>query len=192
MWRAACIRAWTLCDSGVLRAAFRRKSVTSLVLGLGQCCGGTEMLEPIPFAVIFFLVALLYSSVGLGGGSSYTAILAIAGIAPAIIPTTSLTLNVIVAGLGLVNFSRAGYFRSKLILPLLLASMPMAYLGGRLALPERVFHWLLLGTLEADVVGGIDVLKLMVHEVVSETEEHGRKPEEITIVRRERNPSGES
>ncbi len=105
------------------------------------------MLEPIPFAALFFFVALLYASVGLGGGSSYTAILAIAGIAPAIIPSTSLTLNVIVAGLGLVNFSRTGHFRSKLILPLLFASIPMAYLGGRLALSERVFDWFLLGTL---------------------------------------------
>lgn len=107
------------------------------------------MTDPTLFAIAFFFVALLYSSVGLGGGTSYTAILAIAGVAHAVIPTTSLTLNVIVAGLGLVSFSRAGYFRPKLILPLLLASMPMAYFGGQLALPERVFQWLLLGTLVA-------------------------------------------
>lgn len=107
------------------------------------------MTDPTLFAIVFFFVALLYSSVGLGGGSSYTAILAIAGVQNAIIPTTSLTLNVIVTGLALASFSRAGYFRPKLIVPLLLASMPMAFLGGQLALPERVFQWLLLGTLVA-------------------------------------------
>ncbi len=107
------------------------------------------MTDPTPFAIAFFFVALLYSSVGLGGGSSYTAILAIAGVAPAIIPTTSLALNVIVASLGLASFTRAGYFRPKLILPFLLVSMPMAYLGGQLVLPERIFQWLLLGTLVA-------------------------------------------
>ena len=107
------------------------------------------MLEPTPFVAVFFFVALLYASVGLGGGSSYTAILAIAGIAPALIPSTSLTLNVIVAGLGLANFSRTGHFRFKLIVPLLLASIPMAYVGGRLVLPDRVFQWFLLGTLVA-------------------------------------------
>lgn len=107
------------------------------------------MTDPTPFAVAFFFVAILYSSVGLGGGSSYTAILAIAGVARAIIPTTSLTLNVIVASLGLVSFSRAGYFRPRLILPLLLASLPMAFFGGQLVLPEKAFQWLLLGTLIA-------------------------------------------
>ncbi|MCP4202389.1 MAG: sulfite exporter TauE/SafE family protein [bacterium] len=107
------------------------------------------MNDPTPFAIAFFFVALLYSSVGLGGGTSYTAILAIAGVAQAIIPTTSLALNVIVASLGLASFSRAGYFRPKLILPLLLASMPMAFLGGQLVLAARVFQWLLLATLVA-------------------------------------------
>ncbi len=56
-----------------------------------------------PLIIIFFLVAALYSSVGLGGGSSYVAILAIAGVHYELIPTTALTLNVVVTVIGAYN-----------------------------------------------------------------------------------------
>lgn len=103
--------------------------------------------DPTVFVLLFFFVALIYSSVGLGGGSLYIAILAVAGIGQASIPTTSLTLNVIVASLALATFSRAGHLRLKLVVPLLASSMPMAYLGGRLVLPARIFFWILLASL---------------------------------------------
>ncbi len=98
-------------------------------------------------AGVFFLVAMLYSSVGLGGGSTYTAVLTIAGVFYTIIPTISLSLNLIVTFIGMINYWRGGHVKFRLIGPFLLASIPMAYLGGTLRLSRSVFLWLLLITL---------------------------------------------
>jgi uncharacterized membrane protein YfcA len=101
----------------------------------------------IALPILFFFVALIYSSVGLGGGSSYTAIMAIFSISYYIIPTTSLTMNLIVTFIGMINFWRNGHGRLDLIVPFLVTSVPMAYLAGTLALPEKNFQVLLLVTL---------------------------------------------
>ena len=102
--------------------------------------------------ILFFFVALIYSSVGLGGGSSYTALMAIFGISYQIIPPTSLTLNLIVTFIGLINFWRNGHGRFGLIFPFLVTSIPMAYLAGTLELPKDIFQILLLITLFLVVV----------------------------------------
>jgi len=93
--------------------------------------------------VLLFIVAFIYSSVGLGGGSSYTALLAIFSIHYLAIPVISLTLNLIVSSLGTFNFIRSGHARLKLILPFLLSSIPMAYIGGSVPLPQDIFLWVL-------------------------------------------------
>jgi len=98
-------------------------------------------------AILFFFVAGLYSSVGLGGGSSYTALMAIFGVAYQLIPTTSLTLNLIVTFIGMINFWRGGHGRLTLIAPFLITSIPMAYVAGSLKLSQDIFYFLLLGTL---------------------------------------------
>lgn len=97
--------------------------------------------------VIFFVIAFLYSSVGLGGGSSYTALMSISGISFRLIPTASLSLNLVVTFLGMINYWRSGFGKLKLILPLLLTSIPMAYFAGKLDLPEFYFKIILLFTL---------------------------------------------
>ena len=99
----------------------------------------------LPF--LFLLIAFIYSSVGLGGGSSYTALMAIFGISYQIIPTTSLTLNLIVASIGMIHFWKNGHSRLNLIIPFLVTSIPMAYFAGTLELPERIFNIFLLITL---------------------------------------------
>jgi uncharacterized membrane protein YfcA len=98
-------------------------------------------------ALLFFFVAFVYSSVGLGGGSSYTAILAIFGYGAAVIPMISLSLNLAVTTTGSVNYVRHGHVRPNLLLPFIATSMPMAYVGGALQLPKQVFFWLLLASL---------------------------------------------
>ena len=103
----------------------------------------TEYILPI----LFFFVALIYSSVGLGGGSSYTALMAILGVSYQIIPTTSLTLNLVVTSIGVINFWRNGHGRTSLIVPFMVTSIPMAYFSGRLDLPKEIFQILLLVTL---------------------------------------------
>ena len=99
----------------------------------------------LPF--LFLLIAFIYSSVGLGGGSSYTALMAIFGISYQIIPTTSLTLNLIVTSIGMIHFWKNGHGRLNLIIPFLITSIPMAYFAGTLELPERIFNIFLLITL---------------------------------------------
>ncbi|MFQ6677109.1 MAG: sulfite exporter TauE/SafE family protein [Fidelibacterota bacterium] len=103
----------------------------------------TEFILPI----LFFFIALIYSSVGLGGGSSYTAIMAIFGISYHIIPTTSLSLNLIVTSIGVINFWRNGHGKLTLILPFMATSIPLSYFAGTLNLSKEIFQILLLITL---------------------------------------------
>ncbi|MFQ6616393.1 MAG: sulfite exporter TauE/SafE family protein [Fidelibacterota bacterium] len=97
--------------------------------------------------VLFVFVALLYSSVGLGGGSSYTALMLMFSVNYRMIPTIALTLNVVVTSLVVVNFWRQGHVDFRLIFPFVVSSVPMAYLGGALSLSQQTFRWLLLITL---------------------------------------------
>jgi len=106
----------------------------------------TELIILIP---AFALIAFVYSSVGLGGGSSYTAILTIVGLSYIMIPTISLTLNIIVTAGATVQFLRHGHLKARILIPLLMASIPAAWIGGRLHLPEMTFQILLLITLTA-------------------------------------------
>ena len=102
--------------------------------------------------LLFVLVAFIYSSVGLGGGSSYTALMAIFGMSYLNIPTTSLALNLIVTSIGVINFWRNGHGRLGLIGPFMLTSIPMAYLAGTLILSKDIFQLLLLITLMLVVI----------------------------------------
>lgn len=89
-------------------------------------------------------VAFLYSSVGHAGASGYIAVMGLAGLAPAMIKPTALTLNILVASIGCWQFWRAGHFSWRLFWPFALLSVPLAFTGGYLDLPT---HWfkLLLG-----------------------------------------------
>jgi len=98
---------------------------------------------------LFAFIAFVYSSVGLGGGSSYTAVLTIVGMTYVLIPTISLTLNIVVTTGATIQFVRNGHLRWRILVPLLVASVPAAWVGGRLQLPETTFQILLLLTLVA-------------------------------------------
>lgn len=95
-------------------------------------------------AVIFTVVAFFYASVGLGGGSSYTALLAIFGAGATTIPMVSLTLNLVVTTVGSLIFLAKGHGRFRLIAPFLITSLPMSYVGGLLHLPKTAFYIVLL------------------------------------------------
>lgn len=108
----------------------------------------TDLTISIPLlAVIFAMVAFFYASVGLGGGSSYTALLAIFGASAATIPLISLTLNVLVTTVGSIVFLSQKHARLRLIAPFLISSIPMAYVGGMLHLPKMLFYLVLLVSL---------------------------------------------
>ena len=98
-------------------------------------------------AALFFIIALLYSSVGLGGASSYVPLLALSGVYYEWIPSTSLVLNIAVTLIGTFNYWRKGHLRIKLVGLFLLSSMPMSYLGGAISLEKEMFYLLLWLTL---------------------------------------------
>lgn len=91
----------------------------------------------LPAAV--FVVAFLYSCVGHAGASGYIAAMTLFGLAPGTIKPTALALNILVAALAFWQFRRAGHFSWRLFWPLALASVPCAFLGGWLDLPDRGF-----------------------------------------------------
>jgi uncharacterized membrane protein YfcA len=105
------------------------------------------LLSPYFVALVFFSVALLYSSVGLGGGSSYTALMAISGISFMAIPIVSLSLNLIVTTAGSFNFIRNGHAKFNIVAPFLISSIPMAYAGGLIEVSPEFFYWVLLFSL---------------------------------------------
>jgi uncharacterized membrane protein YfcA len=105
------------------------------------------LISPYLLAALMFVVAVAYSSVGLAGGSSYTALMAIFGVGYLTIPTATLILNLVVAAVGSFNFIRARHARFGLLLPFFVGSIPMSYVGGSLKLPREVFYGLLLATL---------------------------------------------
>ena len=86
------------------------------------------------------LVAFLYASVGHAGASGYLAVLALAGFSGSVIKPIALILNVAVASVGAWQFIRAGYLRWRTFWPLVVLSVPAAYLGGSLMLPTPWFN----------------------------------------------------
>ena len=94
-------------------------------------------------AILFFVTAVLYSSVGFGGGSTYLALLLIWGIPYFIFPVVALSCNVIVVSGNCFNYIRAGNLNLKLLIPYLIGSIPLAYIGGSLPIEKQLFEILL-------------------------------------------------
>src|SRR5437763_16013485 len=90
-------------------------------------------------ALLIFVVAVLYSTVGHAGASGYLAAMALFGLAPAVMKPTALTLNIIVAIVGTVRFVRAGFFSWRIFWPFAIASIPTAFVGAWFALPASVY-----------------------------------------------------
>jgi uncharacterized protein len=93
--------------------------------------------------VSFFLIALLYASVGFGGGTSYLALMALMGVNFIIMKPAALLCNVVVVTGGTYIFYKEGHLDLKKSLPLVLTSVPLAFLGGYLKLEEATFFIIL-------------------------------------------------
>ena len=87
----------------------------------------------------FFLVAMLYSSVGHAGATGYLAVMALAGVQPALMKPTALLLNIVVASIASYKYYNKGAFSRPLLIPLIVISIPCAYLGGRINLPPQYY-----------------------------------------------------
>ena len=94
-------------------------------------------------AILFLITAILYSSVGFGGGSTYLALFLIWGIPYFIFPVIALSCNIIVVSGNCFNYIRAGNLNLKLLIPYLVGSIPLAYIGGSLPIEKKLFEILL-------------------------------------------------
>ena len=94
-------------------------------------------------AILFLVTAILYSSVGFGGGSTYLALLLIWGIPYFVFPVIALSCNIIVVSGNCFNYIRAGNLNLKLLIPYLIGSIPLAYIGGSLPIEKKLFEILL-------------------------------------------------
>ena len=94
-------------------------------------------------AILFFITAILYSSVGFGGGSTYLALLLIWKVPYFIFPVIALSCNIIVVLGNCFNYIKAGNLNHKLLIPYLIGSIPLAYFGGSLPIEKKLFEILL-------------------------------------------------
>jgi len=94
-------------------------------------------------AILFLVTAVLYSSVGFGGGSTYLALLLIWEIPYFIFPAIALSCNIIVVSGNCFNYIRAGNLNFKFLFPYLLGSIPLAFIGGYLPIEKKLFEVLL-------------------------------------------------
>jgi len=94
-------------------------------------------------SISFLITAILYSSVGFGGGSTYLALLIIWDIPYYIFPVIALVCNIIVVSGNSFNYVKAGNHNFKLLIPFLIGSIPLAFLGGTLVINKEIFEILL-------------------------------------------------
>ena len=101
------------------------------------------MIESIPLPLIFSVIAFFYSMGGFAGGSSYLLALTMAGTPQVQVQATALFCNLAVSAITFSRFRAAGYFRPRIALPFVIASVPAVYLGALTHLPKPVFIALL-------------------------------------------------
>ena len=94
-------------------------------------------------SILFFVTATLYSSVGFGGGSTYLALLLLWGVPYYIFPAIALLCNIFVVSGNSYNYIRAGNLNLKLLLPYIIGSVPLAFIGGSLQIDKDLFEILL-------------------------------------------------
>ncbi len=91
-------------------------------------------------SILFFVTAILYASVGFGGGSTYLALLLIWNIPYHIFPIIALICNIFVVSGNSFNYIKAGNLNLKLLIPYLIGSIPLAFIGGSLPIEKNVFE----------------------------------------------------
>ncbi len=95
------------------------------------------------FYILLFIVAFLYASVGHGGASGYLALMALFSVAPEVMKPTALLLNLFVSLTAFIQFYRGKHFVWKVFLPLALASIPMAFVGGLITIDATLYKKIL-------------------------------------------------
>jgi len=122
--------------------------------------------------VLFFLVAVLYSSVGHAGASGYIASMALLGFAPEAVRPTALALNLLVGGIGLFRWWRGGHVHWRNVLPFVIASAPAAFFAAQVQLAKDNYSFLLGVIL---LVAALGVFRSARRAALSDAEVAGRK-----------------
>ena len=94
-------------------------------------------------SILFLITAILYSSVGFGGGSTYLALLLIWEIPYYIFPILALICNIIVVTGNSINYVSSGNLNLKILIPYLIGSIPFAFVGGSINLGKDIFEIIL-------------------------------------------------
>jgi len=129
-------------------------------------------------SIFFFVTAILYASVGFGGGSTYLALLLIWDIPYYIFPVIALSCNIIVVSGNSYNYVKAGNLDFRLLIPYLIGSIPLAYIGGSLQIEKEFFEILLFLVL---TIAGISLL-LNFNSYDSKEENYRKIPIILSIV----------
>ena len=103
-------------------------------------------------SILFFITAILYSSVGFGGGSTYLALLLIWEIPYYIFPVIALLCNIIVVSGNSFNYIRAGNYNFKLLYPFLIGSIPFAFFGGTLKLKRYIRNSIIFCSFDSRII----------------------------------------
>jgi uncharacterized protein len=98
---------------------------------------------PILFYALLLVIAFLYASVGHGGASGYIALMTLFSFSPDVIRPAALVMNVFVSGLSFYHFYKEGFFRKDLFLPLAIASIPAAFIGGMMEVDAHLYKMIL-------------------------------------------------
>ncbi len=123
-------------------------------------------------AIAFSVTALLYASIGFGGGSTYTAVLALAKTDYLLIAPVSQMCNIIVVTGGIIRFSRAGLMPWRRALMLSFAAAPFTFMAARVPITQTVFLALLSACLF--VTGLILLLQKTEGDVPAESAKHSK------------------
>lgn len=95
------------------------------------------------FLTILIVIAFLYSSIGHGGASGYLGLMALFSISPMLMRSSALILNLFVAGVAFISYYRGGYFKSKILIPFIITSIPMAFLGAMVNIDPKLYKIIL-------------------------------------------------
>ena len=99
------------------------------------------------FLVFIPVVAFLYASVGHGGASGYLALMVLFGVSPALMKPSALILNIFVSAIAFIQYYRQGHFKWKFLMPFILLSIPLSFLGAKIQIDTHTYKFILAGCL---------------------------------------------
>src|SRR6185295_18916458 len=118
------------------------------------------------FLVLIVIVAFLYASVGHGGASGYLALMVLFGISPEVMKPSALMLNLFVSAIAFVQYNRQGFFKWKILMPFILLSIPLSFIGAKIHIDTHTYKIILAACL---LIATIRILGLLGKNLKKET-----------------------